>query len=148
MPVPCPAYFTRYDTVYWGGTAFENLLLMLDADDGGLLKEGLFTHDMPLFDMKARHIEEWTVSNRSPSDHTFHIHQNPFLVTHINGTALSSPFIEWHDVITVPKIVGTTVGSVTFRTYLNPVTKGSFVMHCHMLQHEDVGMMQRLDIRR
>jgi hypothetical protein len=39
-----------------------------------------------------------------------------------------------------------TWGSITFRTYFNPVTVGCFVMHCHILDHEDLGMMQRLDI--
>jgi hypothetical protein len=36
-------------------------------------------------------------------------------------------------------------GSITFRTYLDPVTAGCFVMHCHILNHEDIGMMQRVD---
>ena len=37
-------------------------------------------------------------------------------------------------------------GSITFRTYFNPVTVGCFVAHCHTLNHEDIGMMQRMDI--
>jgi hypothetical protein len=37
-------------------------------------------------------------------------------------------------------------GSITFRTYFNPVTVGCFVGHCHTLDHEDLGMMQRFDI--
>ena len=37
-------------------------------------------------------------------------------------------------------------GSITFRTYFNPVTVGRFVAHCHTLDHEDLGMMQRMDI--
>jgi FtsP/CotA-like multicopper oxidase with cupredoxin domain len=44
--------------------------------------------------------EEWTVANRSCSDHPFHIHQNHFLVTKINNIPLSQP--EWHDTIIVP----------------------------------------------
>jgi hypothetical protein len=39
-----------------------------------------------------------------------------------------------------------TPGSITFRTYFNPVTVGCFVAHCHTLNHEDIGMMQRMDI--
>jgi FtsP/CotA-like multicopper oxidase with cupredoxin domain len=35
---------------------------------------------------------------------------------------------------------------ITFRTYFAPVTEGSFVIHCHLLLHEDIGMMQRVDI--
>jgi FtsP/CotA-like multicopper oxidase with cupredoxin domain len=37
-------------------------------------------------------------------------------------------------------------GTVTFRTHFDPVTVGRFVMHCHILTHEDIGMMQLLEI--
>jgi hypothetical protein len=39
-----------------------------------------------------------------------------------------------------------TPGSITFRVYFNPVTVGCFVAHCHIIDHEDLGMMQRMDI--
>jgi FtsP/CotA-like multicopper oxidase with cupredoxin domain len=39
-----------------------------------------------------------------------------------------------------------TPGSITFRVYFNPITVGCFVAHCHIIDHEDVGMMQRFDI--
>jgi FtsP/CotA-like multicopper oxidase with cupredoxin domain len=39
-----------------------------------------------------------------------------------------------------------TPGSITFRVYFNPVTVGCFVAHCHVIDHEDLGMMQRFDI--
>ena len=123
----------------------------------GFQKEGLFTGDKPLFDdMIAGNFEEWTVVNRSFSDHTFHIHQNSFLLTHVNGRPLPVP--EWHDTIIVPaaqpqptvrrpvNINNATFGSITFRIYFDPDTVGSFVMHCHILNHEDISMMQRLEI--
>jgi FtsP/CotA-like multicopper oxidase with cupredoxin domain len=37
-------------------------------------------------------------------------------------------------------------GSITFRVYFNPITVGCFVAHCHIIDHEDLGMMQRMDI--
>ena len=40
-----------------------------------------------------------------------------------------------------------TPGSITFRVYFNPITVGCFVAHCHVIDHEDLGMMQRFDIR-
>jgi FtsP/CotA-like multicopper oxidase with cupredoxin domain len=122
-------------------------------------KEGLFAPDQPLFnDMVADHYEEWTVINRSFSDHPFHMHQNPFLVIKINGHPLPIP--EWHDTIIVPGAVPQPTGpdppqpninnaqhgSITLRIHFNPITVGCFVMHCHILTHEDLGMMQRLDI--
>jgi FtsP/CotA-like multicopper oxidase with cupredoxin domain len=112
--------------------------------------------NVPLFDdMIVNNYEQWTVVNKSFSDHVFHIHQNPFLVTEINGIALPIP--EWHDSIVVPAATfpgamvpitnpNVTFGSITFVTHFDPITVGSFVTHCHVLQHEDIGMMQLLDI--
>jgi hypothetical protein len=161
----CMFYFDRYDATYWGGIEFLNLLMLRDADDTGTMnpdmggppfifdKEGLFTPGAPLFvgseAMVAGTFEEWTILNRSNSDHPFHIHQNPFLITHINGIELTEP--EWRDTILIPAasnggMLVETAGSVTFRTWFDPITFGKFVMHCHILTHEDIGMMQELEI--
>jgi FtsP/CotA-like multicopper oxidase with cupredoxin domain len=164
----CGWYFSLYDADYWGGTPFTSLLMMRDADDDGVpndppdpemprvdyQKEGLFDAAEPLFDdMLAGNFEEWTVYNRSSSDHTFHIHVNSFLITHINDQPV--PVTEWRDTILIPAATGANgninnadFGSITFRTWFDPRFTGSTVMHCHILTHEDVGMMQRLDIIR
>jgi FtsP/CotA-like multicopper oxidase with cupredoxin domain len=170
----CGWYFEKYGADYWGGAPFYSLQMMRDADDTGVpnpgnprmplvnfQKEGLFDATQPLFpDMIAGNYEEWTVTNRSFSDHPFHIHQNHVLITKINGITLPEP--EWHDTLLVPSALcrGGSVppcttptginnaipGSITFRTYFNPITVGCFVAHCHILDHEDLGMMQRFDI--
>jgi FtsP/CotA-like multicopper oxidase with cupredoxin domain len=172
----CGFYLERYDANYWGGAPFYTLEMMRDADDAGtptgnpmmpldnFKKEGLFDPAQPLFqDMIAGNYEEWTVTNHTNSDHPFHIHQNHVLITKINGKTLPQP--EWHDTLLVPRAVcdppsatcpalpngmgninETKAGSLTFRTYFNPVTVGCFVAHCHIIDHEDLGMMQRFDI--
>ena len=170
----CGWYFSKYDAGFWGGKPFNVLLMMRDDDDKGrpsepfdkqmplvdFKKAGLFTASEPLFDdIVAGNYEEWTVVNRSFSDHPFHIHQNPFLVTEINGVKLTPP--EWHDTFIVPGADGPTgfepkppqpnindikIGSITFRIYFDPISVGCFVMHCHTLTHEDLGMMQRVDV--
>ena len=166
----CGWFAAKYDSNYWGGIPFSSLNMFRDADDTGVAsnppnpneplinfqKEGLFDDNVPLFDdMIVNNYEQWTVTNKSFSDHVFHIHQNPFLVTQINGIALPVP--EWHDSIIVPAATfpgpmvpitnpNVTFGSITFLTHFDPITVGSFVTHCHVLQHEDIGMMQRVDI--
>jgi FtsP/CotA-like multicopper oxidase with cupredoxin domain len=113
----CGWYFAKYGAQYWGGAPFSPLMMMRDDDDKGepnpgnpamprinFKKSGLFDPDTPLFsDMIAGNYEEWTVTNRSFSDHPFHIHQNHVLVTKINGIALPRP--EWHDTLIVPSAV-------------------------------------------
>jgi len=138
-----------YDTpAYWGGESFDNWMFMRDADDFGPAfgKQALFTPGQPLFpDMYADAIEEWTIQNTTPSDHPFHIHINPFLLTHINGTPLPVP--EWRDTVLVPRGSSGSPGSVTFRTHFAANITGRFVAHCHILSHEDIGMMQELEIK-
>ncbi|HMH52771.1 MAG TPA: multicopper oxidase family protein [Candidatus Acidoferrum sp.] len=78
-------------------------------------------------------VDEWTVRNVDTIAHPFHIHINPFQVTHVNGQPVESPSYE--DTTVVP--VG---GSITFRTRYTDFS-GTFVYHCHILGHEDGGMM-------
>ncbi|MFT4036889.1 MAG: multicopper oxidase family protein [Thermomicrobiales bacterium] len=83
-------------------------------------------------------VEEWTIVNDDVSDHVFHIHTNPFLHTHTNGAPLDPPV--WRDTVVVP-----TMGSVTYRTRFLDFT-GKLVLHCHMMNHEELGMMQVVEI--
>lgn len=162
----CEYYFDIYDDDYWGGE-FLHLMMIRDADDMGTpnpdvdgppfiyQKEGLFTAGTPLFGgedaMVAGTFERWTVYNKTNSDHPYHIHQNPYLVTHVNGVELDQP--EWRDTMLIPAAdtsnggnIVDNQGSISYVTYFNPITYGDFVMHCHILTHEDIGMMQQLRI--
>ena len=151
-PSPVATNWPQYDTAaYWGGTDFGSWLLMRDADDTSFTKEALFDHHTPLFDdMFVGTTEEWKVINTSRSDHPFHIHQNPFLVTHINDIPLPTP--EWRDTILIPARadpleIDSEPGSVTFKTHYHEPFTGRWVMHCHILSHEDVGMMQVVEVK-
>jgi FtsP/CotA-like multicopper oxidase with cupredoxin domain len=85
-------------------------------------------------------VEEWTVTNTDTgNDHAFHIHINPFQVTKYNGQPLAEPV--WLDTVVVPA----NGGSVTFRTRFEDFT-GKYVLHCHMMNHEDIGMMQVVEV--
>lgn len=78
--------------------------------------------------------EEWTVNNASELFHPFHIHINPYQVTRVNG----QPYDAWSYEDTTP--VPPDGGSITFRTRWLDYT-GTWVFHCHILGHEDGGMM-------
>lgn len=83
-------------------------------------------------------VEEWTVrSVVADTEHPFHIHINPFQVVAINGNPVPP---RWQDTVILP--MG---GSVTLRTRFLDFT-GRFVHHCHMLAHEDLGMMQNVEV--
>jgi FtsP/CotA-like multicopper oxidase with cupredoxin domain len=87
--------------------------------------------------MKLGSVEEWTLKNPSEGPafewHTFHIHQNSFQVISVNGRPQS--YIDWQDNVTLAP--GDTV---VIR--MNPIDfTGKFVFHCHVIFHEDHGMM-------
>ena len=83
-------------------------------------------------------VEEWTIANLQDADHPFHIHVTDFQVTAINGQPLAEPI--WRDTVNVPRL-----GSATVRMRFEEFT-GRFVLHCHILNHEDLGMMQLVEV--
>ncbi len=85
-------------------------------------------------------IEEWTIRNASEELHVFHIHQLPFQVVSLNGKPL--PFQGLQDTIDVP-----IHGEVKIRmAFTDPVIVGRFMYHCHILEHEDKGMMAQIEV--
>ena len=88
-------------------------------------------------------VEEWTVWNFNAYPHPFHIHVNDCYVTKVNGESVD-PF--WADTLPVPPVSDSKPGSITFRMRFLDFD-GSFVWHCHALDHEDLGMMQAVEIK-
>ena len=86
-------------------------------------------------------VEDWTVENRAPEDHVFHIHQIHFRALAIDGKPVNDN--AWRDTINLPAWDGTgPYPSVKLRMdFRDPNTVGTFLYHCHILKHEDMGMM-------
>ncbi|MGC2130762.1 MAG: multicopper oxidase family protein [Candidatus Aquilonibacter sp.] len=99
---------------------------------------------------KSGTVEQWTVLNESGEVHAFHVHQVHFLVEAINGVPQST--LNWLDTVNVPYETpgnGTQQpGSVTLLVDLrDPIVRGTFVYHCHILEHEDGGMMAKIVVQ-
>jgi len=87
-------------------------------------------------------VEDWYIENRTQELHAFHIHQIHFMLTEWFGVAVNEPFLR--DVINVPFWDGKTskYPSVKLRMdFRDPSIVGIFPYHCHLLEHEDGGMM-------
>jgi FtsP/CotA-like multicopper oxidase with cupredoxin domain len=92
--------------------------------------------------VKQGDVEDWIIENRSTELHAFHIHQIHFLLVGWSGMAVSEPFLR--DTVNVPYFNGRMLQypSVRLRMDFRGVnTVGTFVYHCHLLEHEDGGMM-------
>ncbi len=92
--------------------------------------------------VKQGDVEDWIIENRSTELHAFHIHQIHFQVVEWLGLTVNEPFLR--DTINIPFYdpTQTHFPSVRLRMdFRDPSSVGTFVYHCHLLDHEDGGMM-------
>jgi len=93
--------------------------------------------------LKLNAIEEWNVSidtkQSSAQPHPFHIHVNPFQSTRTGPDGRNE--VVWRDTVLITKDHPQTL----LMRYTD--FTGTFVMHCHILGHEDQGMMELVEIR-
>ena len=119
-----PASFTVIFTEDKNGFYINSKKFAMDAAPMTTVRVGTYQH--------------WRIVNRSAELHPFHIHQVHFLSYAVNGTPLAHP--EWLDTVNVP--VGGSVDVIL--DFTDPVIKGMAVFHCHLLNHEDKGMMAKI----
>ncbi|HEV3239784.1 MAG TPA: multicopper oxidase domain-containing protein [Casimicrobiaceae bacterium] len=100
-------------------------------------------------------VEEWTVENHAIENHEFHFHQLHFLVEsqnnfEINGqTPAPAIMRQYLDMIEVPGWDGNPAHpfpNVKLRIDFRGPDIGTFVFHCHILNHEDLGMMNIIQV--
>lgn len=91
-------------------------------------------------------VEDWVIENRATEDHIFHIHQIHFQVLEVNGQAVNDAAIR--DTVDVPYWSGSgPYPKVKLHMdFRDPNIVGTFVYHCHILAHEDNGMMGEIQV--
>jgi FtsP/CotA-like multicopper oxidase with cupredoxin domain len=97
---------------------------------------------VPNIVVKQGDVEDWIIENRTTELHAFHIHQIHFQLIAWSGMAVDEPFLR--DTVNVPYYNGRALQypSVRLRMdFRDPSSVGTFVYHCHLLEHEDGGMM-------
>jgi len=107
----------------------------------------IFNNDAaPAIVTRVGAVEDWTIENRTSEEHAFHMHQIHFLVVAIDGKRLANPVMQ--DTVNVPFWEGRgPFHSVTVRMdFRDPNIAGTFVFHCHVLAHEDSGMMGKIRV--
>jgi suppressor of ftsI len=95
----------------------------------------------PMLTVQIGSYEHWRVVNKTNEVHPFHIHQVHFLAYARNGERLQQQ--EWLDTVNVPPM-----GSVDLvMDFTDPIIRGTSLFHCHLLNHEDKGMMAKIVFR-
>ena len=98
----------------------------------------VFDHNRVDYRVNLGDVEEWTLRNTDTEDHAFHIHVNDFQVMSVNGQPYNAHGLQ--DTVTIPQ-GGEVVVRIPFEDFV-----GKFVYHCHILPHEDTGMMGIVEV--
>jgi FtsP/CotA-like multicopper oxidase with cupredoxin domain len=103
-------------------------------------------NEKPVITTKVGAVEDWTIENHALETHAFHIHQIHFMMLEVNGKPV--PNQDLRDTIEIPFWSGTgPYPSVKVRMdFRDPTIAGTFVFHCHILLHEDMGMMHKIQV--
>lgn len=118
--------------------------LTVDGQTPATFDPGASTPDIVV---KQGDVEDWIIENRSNELHDFHIHQLHFQLLEWSGIPVNEPFLR--DTVNVPYYNGRMLKypSVRLRMdFRDPNIVGTFVYHCHLLEHEDGGMMGRIRV--
>jgi len=92
----------------------------------------------PMLKVHIGSLQHWRIVNNTRELHPFHIHQVHFLAYSVSGVRQDTP--QWLDTVNVP--YNGTVDLVM--DFTDPIIRGMSVFHCHLLNHEDKGMMAKI----
>ena len=103
-------------------------------------------NEKPVIVTKVGAVEDWVVENRALETHAFHIHQIHFRVMEVDGKPVKDQ--DLRDTIEIPFWDGKSAfPSVKLRMdFRDPTIAGTFLFHCHILLHEDLGMMHKIEV--
>lgn len=110
--------------------------------------------NVPLIQPRLNSVEEWKFTNYNNDSHPIHIHVNDFQVQQVVSPLLGTttgvqPFGIDNANVPPPEIdsndVATAVSSLTLRSDFIEY-KGTYVVHCHRLNHEDNGLMMTINV--
>lgn len=132
-------YFSEKLAVPDDPTSAVEFYLTVDGQEAKMFD---MSSDVPNIVAQQGTVEDWIIENRTSELHAFHIHQLHFLLLDYLGRPVNEDFLR--DTVNVPYYNGRTLAypSVRLRMdFRDPNTVGTFVYHCHLLEHEDKGMM-------
>jgi bilirubin oxidase len=104
-----------------------------------LINNVTFDMDVINYSIPLNNIEVWTLQNNTPIAHPFHLHNVPFYILDINGITPPPELSGRKDVVLIPGGQGTVRVITKFEDFANDSIP--YMYHCHMLTHEDGGMM-------
>lgn len=137
-----PPVYSRVDVERLKRTAPQFAVLFTEDKNGFYINGRKFEAEAPaMTSARVGTYQHWRIVNATGELHPFHIHQVHFLAYAENGKPLEHP--EWLDTVNIP--LGGSVDVIL--DFTNPVIKGMSLFHCHLLNHEDKGMMAKIQFK-
>jgi FtsP/CotA-like multicopper oxidase with cupredoxin domain len=142
IPTPAAAIYQQP----LGAAAQQRTVIFSENDSTGqffLNQTQYSAQAAPMFTVNSGTVEQWALENTAQEVHVFHIHQTHFIVQDIDG--VTQPAILW-DTFTLPIAHSDGTPSIThvLIDFRDPIIRGTFLFHCHIVSHEDNGMMAKV----
>ncbi|MEJ7136823.1 multicopper oxidase CueO [Amphibiibacter pelophylacis] len=116
----------------------EHGAMKLDLHSANLINGQAFDAARPLFDARVGQPERWTITGAGDMmRHPFHIHGTQFRILSENGRAPAAHRCGWKDTVHVENATS----EVLVRFTRTADRAKPYMAHCHVLEHEDTGMM-------
>ena len=133
-PVSMPPYTsTRYFTLEPVTMGMDNMVMGPFMINGASFEMDVINEVVPI-----NTVEKWRITNNTHIAHPFHIHEGQFLIDNINGMPPDAVDAAYQDVVLIPPLQYAEVIK-TFEDFADDMVP--YMYHCHMLHHEDDGMM-------
>ena len=129
----------KVDLQAWEKSAPDFVVDFTEDKNGFYINGQKYAPDAkPMLRVQVGTYQHWRIVNQSDELHPMHIHQAHFLAYAANGVRLETP--EWLDTVNV-----SARGTVdVIMDFTDPLIKGMSLFHCHLLNHEDKGMMAKI----
>jgi FtsP/CotA-like multicopper oxidase with cupredoxin domain len=140
--------------IVMSGGFLNNLANLSDSKAFMYAFDGQTFPNTPVIQPRLNSIEEWSFVNNNNDEHPIHVHVNDFQVTEyydpisgvhtgadqfsVDNANCPAPKMDESENVTQP-------GLLKFRTRFDEYT-GTYVTHCHRLNHEDNGLMSVINV--
>lgn len=144
-----PALPSRLNTIHRYDVSGVRPRVIALTEEGGMLGiNGVSGTTMKAMDdheivVRLGDLEVWDVVNKSRRMHSFHVHDVPFQLVSIGGRAPHGADLGWRDTVPIPPRTTVRI-AMRFTDFASE--KYTYMLHCHMAEHEDQGMMTSLKV--
>jgi FtsP/CotA-like multicopper oxidase with cupredoxin domain len=134
-------YFDEHNTTKAGPGAGGQFLITVK----GQLEVPYYPNEPPAITTTEGVVEDWKIENRTQEVHEFHMHQIHFQVLAVNDVPIPRDQRQWYDTFQVPYVPKTGyTGKGKWPSIAVRMDFRGAVYHCHILDHEDAGMMANI----